>query len=169
MSYAQGTEVSIEKSRLELEKLLAKHGATRRMMGADEVEGFAFVVFEMAKRQVRLRVPVPTPDKILADVDALEYRNQPTSWGRKTSAQRAEWARARREQIERERWRQLLLLVKAKLEMIALGLSTVEREFLADIFLADGRTVHETLAGAIEKNYIEGGVPRLLLGSGGGG
>lgn len=166
MSYAQGTEVSIEKSRLELERLLAKHGATRRMMGADEVEGFAFVVFEMAKRQVRLRVPVPTVDALVAAMEKASAK--PTGYYQ-SGFSATKWATKKREQLERERWRQLLLLVKAKLEMIALGLSTVEREFLADIFLADGRTVHETLAGAIEKNYIEGGVPRLLLGTGGSG
>lgn len=168
MSYAEGTEVSTEKSRLEMERLLGKHGATRRMMGADEDAGFAFVVFELDKRQVRLRVPVPTVEQLIAQASE-DSKRRPAGWYGMDNARRKTWAQRRRDQIERERWRQLLLLVKAKLEMIALGLSTVEREFLADIFLADGRTVHETLAGAIEKNYIEGGVPRLLLGSGGGG
>ena len=166
MSYAEGTEVSVEKSKLEMERLLGKHGATRRILGVDEEAGVAFVMFEMQKRQVRLKVPVPTVAVLIADA-SFDPKKRPTGWGYWGTTQRETWAKKRHAQLEKERWRQLLLLVKAKLEMIALGLSTVEREFLADIFLSDGRTVHEALEGAISKNYIEGGVPRLLLGPGG--
>ena len=55
------------------------------------------------------------------------------------------------------------MLVKAKLEYVALGLSTVEREFLADVFLPNGRTVHEELAAGIQQAYLDGAsMPKLL-------
>lgn len=44
------------------------------------------------------------------------------------------------------RWRALLLVTKAKFEAVASGISTVEREFLADLVLPNGRVVQEELA-----------------------
>ncbi len=66
------------------------------------------------------------------------------------------------DQACRERWRQLVLLVKAKLEAIALGLSTVEREFLADVYLPDGRTVHQALQDGLVEMYKSGTLPPML-------
>lgn len=48
-------------------------------------------------------------------------------------------------QEERERWRQLLLLVKAKMVAIAVGVTTPEQEFLAHAMLPTGRTLGEHL------------------------
>lgn len=154
MSYAEGTSVSVEKSRAELDRLLSKAGASQRMMGSDDAEGFAFVVFSLDKRQVRLRVPMPkTNEKRFTHDHRMHLRP-------------ADKQREAYEQGCRERWRQLLLLVKAKLEAIALGISTVEREFLADLYLADGRTVHQAIASDIEQMFIDGKVPPLMLGPG---
>jgi hypothetical protein len=68
------------------------------------------------------------------------------------------------EQGCRARWRQLYLLVKAKIEAVSIGLSTVEREFLADVYLPDGRTVGEALAPQLAEAYANGTFPRLLGG-----
>lgn len=65
------------------------------------------------------------------------------------------------EQDERRAWRLLLLLVKAKLEAVREGATTVEREFLADTVLYDGRTVAEWAEPAIERSYRLGVMPRL--------
>lgn len=45
------------------------------------------------------------------------------------------------EQLERERWRQLLLLLKAKMVAIATGITTPEEEFLAHAMLPTGQTL----------------------------
>jgi hypothetical protein len=68
------------------------------------------------------------------------------------------------EQVEREHWRALLLLVKAKLEFVAGGLSTVEREFLAHVVLPNGSTVGDEIAPRLEQAYATGSVPLLLPG-----
>ena len=136
MSYASGTSVPVERSKAELDRLLAKAGADQRMIGSDDAGGFAFCVFALDKRRVRLRVPLPKRDERRFTHDTR------CTWKRRTAAQ----ALQRWEQGCRERWRGLVLLVKAKLEAIAIGISTAEREFLADTFLPDGRTVHEALA-----------------------
>lgn len=150
MSYADGTSVSVERSRAELDALLSKHGASQRLIGSDDEQGFAFAVFRLAGRQVRLRVPVPK----LGDYDSI-IRAAP----RRTIAETRHRAW---EQACRERWRALVLLTKAKLEAIALGVSTVEREFLADTFLPDGRTVYEAIAADVERSYLDGKMPPLL-------
>ncbi len=48
-------------------------------------------------------------------------------------------------QGERERWRQLLLLAKAKMAAIAAGITTPEAEFLAHAMLPTGQTLGEHL------------------------
>lgn len=155
MSYAEGTSVTVEKSKAELDRLLAKAGAGQRMMGSDDDQGFAFVIFSLDKRQVRLRVPLPLPTE-------KRFTHEPKGKLRPIDKQRVAY-----EQGCRERWRQLVLLVKAKLEAIEIGISTVEREFLADLYLADGRTLHQAIAGDIEQMFIDGKMPKLLLGMGG--
>lgn len=160
MSYAEGTEVPVERSKAELDRLLAKHGATQRVIGSDEVQGFALCVFAIHGRQVRLRVPLPTKKEIDAS-------KKPPNWRYLAASGEEAWRKKRRDQIERERWRALLLLVKAKLELVELGLSTFEKEFLADIYLPNGKTVHEMLVDQIEGAYLTGIMPPLL-GIGGG-
>ena len=54
-------------------------------------------------------------------------------------------ATAENPQTERERWRQLLLLVKAKMVAIATGITTPEAEFLAHAMLSTGETLGEHL------------------------
>ena len=49
------------------------------------------------------------------------------------------------EQAVRSRWRSLLLAIKAKLEAVECGISTVEIEFMPFIVLHDGSTVHQRL------------------------
>jgi hypothetical protein len=148
--YAEGTEVSAEKSRAELESLLDKHGATEVMFHKDAER--TTVVFRKNGVMVRLRVEYPKRDA---------FKKNPKGWLRGdadiTKHCEAEWRRL---------WRAQLLIVKAKLEMIATGGSTFEREFLADMLLADGRTVVEVALPRIMESYETGAMPSLLLGSG---
>lgn len=153
MTYAARTSVSVERSKMELDRILAKAGAGQRLVGNDDAHGFAFCVFVMDARRVRLRVPLPKRD---------ERRFLYSRFRRRTASQ----ADRAWEQACRERWRGLVLLVKAKLEAIAIGLSTVEREFLADLFLSNGRTVHEAIAEDISKACIDGKTPLLQLTTG---
>lgn len=66
------------------------------------------------------------------------------------------------EQKARQAWRRTILIVKAKLELVADGASTIEREFLADILLPDGTTVHEILTKQLVDTYKNGKMPPLL-------
>lgn len=66
-------------------------------------------------------------------------------------------------QDERRLRRLLVLLVKAKLEAVREGASTIEREFLSDTVLWGGQTVAEALTPQIEQHYRDGGPVQLQL------
>lgn len=131
--FAEDTRVPVVSSKAELDRLLAAHGASQRAIFADDDQRRALVQFRMSGRMVRLEVRVPDPK-------ACHYPDQ----------------------AERAAWRRLILIVKAKLEVIADGVSTVEREFMPDILLPDGSTLGEMLAPQLEESYRTGGMPPLL-------
>lgn len=66
-------------------------------------------------------------------------------------------------QDERRAWRLLLLLLKAKLEAVREGATTIEREFLADMLLADGSTVSEWAEPQLAIAYRDGVMPQHLM------
>ena len=139
--YAAGTSVPVERSRAELDTLLGKHGATSRIIGMEDEPGkprAALVGFKLGPHSFKLLVP-------LAGLNGFDKHM--------TKA-----AHARCNARDRERWRLIILLVKAKLEAIRLGVSTAEREFMPDLIIDGGRTLQEALAG--------GGMSRLLLPAG---
>lgn len=67
------------------------------------------------------------------------------------------------DQEERAAWRLLFLLVKAKLEAVARGVTTVEREFFADMMTEGGATAYERLAPQITAARKAGRMPTALL------
>lgn len=149
MPYAANTSVSIERSKAELERILGRYGADAFAYMSDA--SGAVVAFRMKKRHVRFLMPMPTA----ADEDILL-----TPSGRVRSNAQADAVLA---QTHRARWRALVLIVKAKLEAVDAGISTFEREFLADILLPSGDTVHDFLAPKIEQAYADGKMPKTLL------
>jgi len=148
--YAAETTVPVEKSRAEIEHTLARYGATRFAYAAEPER--AQVVFEVDGRRVRFVVPLPK-----RDARAFTHtpgRNKPRT---PEDAYRA-W-----EQACRQRWRALALAIKAKLEVVAAGISTFESEFLAHVVLPTGETVGEWLSPQLEATYKSGRMPPLLL------
>jgi hypothetical protein len=65
-------------------------------------------------------------------------------------------------QAARQKWRALLLLVKAKLEAVDAGIATFEEAFVGDIVMPDGRTVWEATREAIKLAYDTGKSVALL-------
>jgi hypothetical protein len=57
------------------------------------------------------------------------------------------------EQARRQKWRSLLLLVKAKLEAVDAGIVTFEQAFVGDIVMSDGKTVWERVRDPIALDY----------------
>ncbi len=158
MTYAAQTTVSVEKSRLEIERTLQRYGASQFIYGWDQemaVVGFVYGEDE-ERRQVRFKLAVPAMHQFLR-----------TSNGRSRSRAAAEKAW---EQAQRQRWRALLLAIKAKLEAIEAGIATFESEFLAYVVLPSGETVGEWISPQLHEAYRELAMPgplRLALPAGG--
>ncbi|HWF01594.1 MAG TPA: hypothetical protein VG248_17460 [Caulobacteraceae bacterium] len=67
------------------------------------------------------------------------------------------------EQACRQKWRALALVIKAKLEAVSAGITTVEDEFLAQTMMGDGRTVGEVVQPQLEEHLRVGGPVTLRL------
>ena len=86
-----------------------------------------------------------------------EFSHTPRNAKRTAAAQQAPW-----EQACRQGWRALLLIIKAKLEAVESGITTLESEFLANVVLPDGGTVGQWLAHQVEEAYATGKMSRML-------
>lgn len=149
MTYARDTDVSVEKSRAEIERLLIRYGADQFMSGWRDTA--AMVAFRAQGRHLRFLLPLPSKD-------AKEF----ATYGRHNSYATPEQRMKKWEQACRERWRALALCIKAKLEAVETGISTFESEFLANIVLPNGQTMAEHATPLIAKAYETGEMPPLL-------
>ena len=150
MPYAKGTGVPVSKSEFEIKYLLKKVGAEQVGTFEDNKTHNAVVLFKYEGLSIAMPVPLPDPNE-------KRFTHTPSRGTKRTP----EAAYKEYEAEVRRRWRVLLMLIKAKLETIALGLSTVRREFLADVLLSHGQTVEKWLGPNIEKRYLESGAPSL--------
>lgn len=152
--YAKQTTVGVAATQTEIERVLARYGASKFIRGWDE--NGATVAFSLGSRMIRFTLPLPA-------LGEFRYArvNQHASVTERTKAQQEKaW-----EQACRQRWRALLLIIKAKLEAVDAGVVTLEDEFLAQTMLADGSTVGEWAGPQIDEVYRTGGMPALLPGS----
>jgi hypothetical protein len=69
------------------------------------------------------------------------------------------------DQVVRAAWRELFLLIKAKLVAVESKRITIRDEFLAYTVIPDGRTVSEWLQPQLEDAYTSGKMPPLLPGA----
>lgn len=152
-TFAKGTEVSVEKSKAEIEGLLSRYGANKFASGWDNER--AYIVFECKDRQIRFTLRLPAKSD-----------KQFTHWkpgGGYYEKERPEAdAYKKWEQACREKWRALALVVKAKLKAVSSGISTFEEEFLAHILTPGGKTVGERTIPELAKIYQTGEMPKLL-------
>ena len=150
MAYAENTSVPVDRSKTEIERVLARYGATG--FGYGTMPTRAVIAFEANHRHVRFVLPMP-------DATAPEFRTTPTGRSRK-----AESVNEAFEQEVRRRWRALALAIKAKLEVVETGIAEFEDEFMAHIVLPDGKTVSEHTRPMIAAAYETGKVQPLLPG-----
>lgn len=149
MAYAEKTSVSVVKTKADIEELIQKAGAGQFVSGYKE--DVAVIGFSLADRQIRFILPLP-------DKNDSKFWYTPERRTKRTEKQAFEaW-----EQACRSKWRALYLIIKAKLEAVDSGISTVEREFFYDIVLPDGKTVGEYMSPQIEAAYETGQMPPLL-------
>ena len=150
--FAQSTEVSVDKSRDEIRAVLRKYGADAFAYGEEGT--WVQLMFRMAGKQYRFRLNLPDPKR----ADFHTYKQRSTTFRRAAGVPEKMW-----EQECRSLWRALLLVIRAKLEAVAVGISTLEDEFLANMVLPDNATVSDWLKPQIEEAYRIGHMPSRLL------
>lgn len=149
--YATTTNVTSDASVGEIQRILRRYGATAFMQGWDA--GSAIVGFEIHDRKIVMTIPMPHADE-------HRFTHTPS-----TGKERAATAREREyEQAIRQVWRALALVIKAKLEAVAAGITTIEQEFLAHILMPDGYTVGQHALPKIAEAYATNTTPALLPG-----
>lgn len=158
MTYAKGTSVDVAKSRAEIDALLTKRGASSVAILNDTELHRAAIAFSLKGSRFRIEVPLQT----IEDVNLELKKSRPTRWSYWGESQRNGWRAERLTQLHRERWRAVLLLIKSKLAVVDIGLSTVEKEFLADMILPNGKTVEVIMAEVVRRGLAEADMPRLL-------
>lgn len=146
--YASDTAVSVEKSRMEVERTLTRYGADS--FGYFTQAEKAVIAFQISGRQVRFILTLP--DK------GLKEFTHSSRGERAPDVALAAW-----EQACRQRWRALALVIKAKLEAVSAGITTVEDEFLAHTVLPDGSTVGQWARPQLALAYERGDMPSSLL------
>jgi len=146
--YAAKTEVSVEKSRAEIEATLTRYGADAF---AYSIDGRAVrIAFRMDERQYRFGITLPSPQD-------RAFSHLPSG-----APRAAVPARAAYDQACRQKYRALALVIKAKLEAVAAGISTVEDEFLANLVLPNRETVSEWIRPQVAESYRVGSMPNAL-------
>jgi hypothetical protein len=139
--YAEGTTVSSERSQIQIQQLLKSHGATD-VGSAERGSDQAIIIFLFNKRQYRISIQYP----------AL----QTFSRSGRTTRTLAQMRSARDQEIRRL-WRVLLLVIKAKIEIVESGIISFEEEFMPFILTADGQTLGEWIKPQLERH-----VPLML-------
>lgn len=153
--FAAQTSVPVEKSKAEIEAMLAKYGADSFASGWEG--DVAQIAFRCRGRFVRFRLTLPsrTDERFTIFIRKTKYTN--SRYRRSDEEARRLW-----EQGCRQAWRALALVVKAKLEAVESGISTFEEEFLAHIVLPDQRTVSQFIGPAIKQAYETGKTPEFV-------
>lgn len=147
--YAQGTNVSAERSQAEIQNTLRRFGANRLMIGVDDEEHTAMIGFQRGDRQYRVQVRMPSPD---------QFEKSPK--GRTRTA--AVKYKAYNQELRR-RWRTLANGVKAMLALAEDGLIPVEELLLPFTMLPEGGTVADHVLPDLEIAAKAGELPELNL------
>lgn len=157
MAYASDTDVSVEKSRAELESILARYGASSFGYMTNDTK--AILAFQAHGKAVKFILPMPNQaDFKLAFRTYLGRRVSGSDYERSPEQVQKLW-----EQACRSRWRALCLCVKAKLEAVEVGITSFEQEFLAHFVLPNGETFGDYAIPKIEAATKSGKMPTMSL------
>lgn len=140
--YAEKTSVPVDRSQAEIKKTLTKYGATAFAFA--ESKDKAMVQFEMSGRRIKFILPLP----VHGVAREKKYKFL--------------MSQSQVDQAIRSKWRALVLAIKAKLECVDAGITTLEQEFMAHIVLPNGNTVGDVVLPEIQSAYQNGQMPLLL-------
>lgn len=149
MRYAEQTQVPVDRSKSEIERLLQRYGATEIASGWKAEK--ALIQFRMNERIIRFVLPLPAVGDF---TQTPSGRRRRAGTGAVTSA----W-----EQACRQRWRALALSIKSKLESAESGIEEFETAFMGQVVMPNGRTIAEQILPTIADAYSTRKMPVALL------
>lgn len=118
--YAESTDVPVTRSKAHIEELLRTHKAEGFHVGWDASRD----VIEFLWKGKQIRFVLPRPERSDFKFGGSDRRRRSRTEGQITRAI---------EQADRQRWRALYLVIRAKIEAVEAGLAVFEEEFLASI------------------------------------
>ncbi|MCQ9208602.1 MAG: hypothetical protein NG712_04405 [Omnitrophica bacterium] len=145
--YAAKTSVSVAKSKAEIERTLVRYGASEFAYASGQDRAMIGFLIDNHKIEIAIMMPVPQ-----------EFAQTETGRDRSMATMRVEWERACR-----QRWRALALVIKAKLEAVECGITSMQDEFLAYTVLPTGQTIGQVMAAKMTEILTGGKMPSLLL------
>ena len=149
MTYARGTTVPVEQSRIEIERIITKYGATAFSYATNRQK--AMLQFEVHDRVVRFVLPLPAIDD-----PAVARKRSGRGWAAVPHASRPR----RHAQLIRERWRALRICILSKLEAVQAGITEFEEEFFSHVVDPQtGRTIYELVSPQLAIAYSENPAP----------
>ena len=158
MTYAQHTKVNEARSRTEIEQLIRRHLGRDAFFSYGTIAGRAAIQFSAHGRPIRFELPLPSREQARTKAGRTYKGKQCKP---PTEHEIEAWLNTE----DRRRWRCMLLIIKAKLEAVALKLelfegemtdeeraTAFEREFLADVVVQDKtgaqKSLYEVIRGA---------------------
>ena len=148
--YAENSRVPVDRSKAEIERLVMRYGADQFVRGSSLNPRAEAVAFKIHGWNIKLEIPMPDPED-------KRYKLTPTGKARTEEIWHAEY-----EKEIRRRWRALVLLVKAQLEAIELGIITLEEAFFANIVVPGGQRLIEAVKPKLDQAYKSGQARNLL-------
>jgi len=145
--YAKDTTVTVERSLDEIRSTVKRYGASK--IATYEDDDRVVFAFEMRQRQVKFVMPLPQKKDYV-----YEENNR---YGKK-----GQFSPNAYEQGVRQRWRALLLCIKAKLESVESGIETFDEAFMAQLVLPSGDTMGAWAKPQLDAIYKSGSMPMLL-------
>ncbi len=131
--FAENTKVPVSQSRADIEKLLERGKAKQYGTAVDYDLMIARVQFKLQDRVVRFTINLPDKKK---HGDGVRF-----------------------ERAERQRWRALLLVIKAKLESVENQIEHFEEAFMGQIVMPDDQTISQHVRPQIAEAYKSGKMP----------
>lgn len=151
--FAANTGVSVAKSRSEIEHLITRYGATATAFMNEP--GRALIMFQAQGRRIVFDLPLP-------DQEDRKFTHGPRGRSSTLHVRATDKAMALWEQACRQRWRALALVIKAKLEAVDSGITTLEKEFYANIVMPNGQSIYDATSSQVEAAYKGGKMVPLL-------
>lgn len=148
-TFAKDTSITPEQSMAEIKATLRRWSASE--LAQYEDDHCVKIAFKTKDRQVKFSLPLP-------DRKGKEFiRASSNQHGAKGT-----FSEQMYHQAIRQRYRALLLTIKAKSESVETGIETFDEAFMAQLVLPSGETIGEWAAPQIEKIYSGQAMPPLL-------